>query len=112
MRELQAAGVAAGAARLPVELLIDPQLHARKFIQDVDRAFIGKHPQPSLPFREGDEPFAIRFAPPTLGEYNEEILGGMLGLSKAELERLRDEDIIGTEMLMEEQLTRRKQAAE
>ena len=60
-----------------------------------------------------NEPFAIRFAPPTLGEYNEEILGGMLGLSKAELERLRDEDIIGTEMLMEEQLVKRgKQAAE
>ncbi len=72
-----------------------------------------RHPQPSLPFREGEQPFAIRFAPPTLGEYNEEILGGMLGLSKAELERLRDEDIIGTEMLMEEQLVKRgKQAAE
>ena len=112
MRELQTAGISAGVARLPVEMLKDPQLHARGFIQDVDRAFIGKHPQPSLPFREGDEPFAIRFAPPTLGEYNEEILGGMLGLSKAELERLANEDIIGTEMLMEEQLTRRKQAAE
>jgi crotonobetainyl-CoA:carnitine CoA-transferase CaiB-like acyl-CoA transferase len=113
MRELQAAGIAAGAARLPVELLKDAQLHARGFIQDVDRVFIGKHPQPSLPFREGDEPFAIRFAPPTLGQYNEEILGGMLGLSKAELERLANEDIIGTEMLMEEQLARRgKQAAE
>jgi hypothetical protein len=37
----------------------------------------------------------------------------MLGLSKAELQRLADEDIIGTEMLMEEQLARRgKQAAE
>jgi crotonobetainyl-CoA:carnitine CoA-transferase CaiB-like acyl-CoA transferase len=113
MRELQAAGVAAGAARLPVELLKDAQLHARGFIQNVDRAFIGTHPQPSLPFREGDKPFAIRFAPPTLGEHNEEILGGVLGLSKAELERLANEDIIGTEMLMEEQLMKRsKQAAE
>ena len=48
MRELQAAGIAAGAARLPVELLKDAQLHARGFIQDVDRAFIGKHPQPGF----------------------------------------------------------------
>jgi crotonobetainyl-CoA:carnitine CoA-transferase CaiB-like acyl-CoA transferase len=93
--------------------LKDAQLHARGFIQQVDRAFIGKHPQPSLPFREGETPVAIRFAPPTLGQYNEEILGGMLGLSKAELERLASEDVIGTEMLIEEQLTRRsKQAAE
>src|SRR5205085_2009253 len=88
MRELQAAGVAAGVARLPIEMLKDPQLHATGFIQQVDRAFIGRHPQPSMPFREGDAPFAIRFAPPTLGEYNEEILSGMLGLSRAELERL------------------------
>src|SRR5436190_4148928 len=67
MSALQAAGVAAGVARLPIELLRDPQLHARGFIQEVDRAFIGKHPQPSIPFREGAEPFPIRTAPPTLG---------------------------------------------
>ena len=52
MSALQAAGVASGVARLPIELLKDPQLHARGFIQEVDRAFIGKHPQPSMPFRE------------------------------------------------------------
>ena len=53
MGELQAAGVASGVARLPIELLQDPQLHARGFIQEVDRAFIGRHPQPSMPSREG-----------------------------------------------------------
>jgi crotonobetainyl-CoA:carnitine CoA-transferase CaiB-like acyl-CoA transferase len=111
MRELQAAGVAAGVARLPIEVLKDPQLHARGFIQEVDRAFIGRHPQPSLPFREGDTPFPIRFPPPTLGEYNEEILGGLLGLSRSDLERLAREDIIGTEMLMEEQLAKRPRQA-
>ena len=59
--------------------LKDPQLHARGFIQEVDRAFIGKHPQPSLPFRETEKPFPIRSAPPTLGEHNREILGGCWG---------------------------------
>ena len=57
MNQLQLAGVAAGVARLPIELLRDPQLHARGFIQEVDRAFIGKHPQPSMPFRETETPF-------------------------------------------------------
>ena len=56
MSVLQAAGIASGVARLPIELLKDPQLHARGFIQEVDRAFIGKHPQPSMPFREGAKP--------------------------------------------------------
>jgi crotonobetainyl-CoA:carnitine CoA-transferase CaiB-like acyl-CoA transferase len=106
-----AAGVASGVARLPIELLNDPQLHARDFIQQVDRAFIGVHPQPSMPFRETDKPFAIRTAPPTLGEHNREILGGLLGLSDAEIDQLTREGIIGTEMLMEEQLVKTKKRA-
>jgi crotonobetainyl-CoA:carnitine CoA-transferase CaiB-like acyl-CoA transferase len=111
MNELQLAGVAAGVARLPIELLRDPQLHARGFIQEVDRAFIGKHPQPSMPFRETEAPFPIRSMPPTLGEHNREVLGGMLGLSDAELEQLTGDGIIGTEMLMEEQLVQAKKRA-
>jgi crotonobetainyl-CoA:carnitine CoA-transferase CaiB-like acyl-CoA transferase len=111
MTELQAGGIAAGVARLPIELLQDPQLHARGFIQEIDRAFIGKHPQPSMPFRETEKPFAIRSAPPTLGEHNKEILGGLLGLSDTEIEQLAREGIIGTEMLMEEQLVKEKKRA-
>jgi crotonobetainyl-CoA:carnitine CoA-transferase CaiB-like acyl-CoA transferase len=111
MNALQAAGIAAGVARLPIELLRDPQLHARGFIQEVDRAFIGKHPQPSMPFREGANPFPIRKPPPTLGQHNREILVGLLGLSDAEIEQLTRDGIIGTEMLMEEQLVKEKKRA-
>jgi crotonobetainyl-CoA:carnitine CoA-transferase CaiB-like acyl-CoA transferase len=64
-----------------------------------------------MPFRETDKPFAIRTAPPTLGEHNYEILGGLLGLSEAELDQLTREGIIGTEMLMEEQLVKTKKRA-
>ena len=111
MNALQAAGIASGVARLPIELLKDPQLHSRGFIQEIDRAFIGRHPQPSMPFRENDRPFAIRSAPPTLGEHNREILAGMLGLSDAEIGQLARDGIIGTEMLMEDQLAAEKKRA-
>jgi crotonobetainyl-CoA:carnitine CoA-transferase CaiB-like acyl-CoA transferase len=111
MNALQAAGVASGVARLPIDLLKDPQLHARGFIQEIDRAFIGRHPQPSMPFRETDKPFAIRSPPPTLGEHNREILAGILGLSSAEIDQLARDGIIGTEMLMEEQLVKEKKQA-
>jgi len=111
MRELQAAGVAAGVARLPIDLLQDPHLHATGFIQEIDRAFIGRHPQPSMPFRETDKPFAIRSAPPTLGQHNHEILAGVLGLSGAEIDQLARDGIIGTEMLMDEQLIEEKKRA-
>jgi crotonobetainyl-CoA:carnitine CoA-transferase CaiB-like acyl-CoA transferase len=111
MNALQAAGVASGVARLPIDLLKDPHLQARGFIQEIDRAFIGRHPQPSLPFRETEKPFAIRSAPPTLGEHNQEILGGILGLSSTEIDQLTRDGIIGTEMLMEEQLVKEKKRA-
>jgi crotonobetainyl-CoA:carnitine CoA-transferase CaiB-like acyl-CoA transferase len=111
MNVLQAAGIASGVARLPIELLNDPQLHARGFIQEVDRAFIGRHPQPSMPIREGEKPFAIRSPPPTLGEHNREVLAGILGLSDAEIDRLASDGVIGTEMLMEEQLVKEKKQA-
>jgi len=111
MKALQGAGIASGVARLPIDLLQDPHLHARGFIQNVDRAFIGRHPQPSMPFRETAEPYAIRSAPPTLGEHNREILGGLLGLSSAEIDQLARDGVIGTEMLMEEQLVKEKKRA-
>ena len=40
-----------------------------------------------------------------------EILGGLLGLSDAEIDQLARDGIIGTEMLMEEQLVKEKKRA-
>ena len=65
----------------------------------------------AMPFRETDRPFSIRNAPPTLGEHNREILGGLLGLSDEQIDELARDGIIGTEMLMEEQLVKEKKRA-
>jgi len=96
---------------LPIDLLTDSQLQARGFIQEIDRAFIGRHPQPSMPFREAAGPYPIRSAPPTLGEHNNEVLAGILGLSAAEIGQLGCDGIIGTEMLMEQQLVKAQKRA-
>lgn len=104
MNRLQAAGVAAGVLRSPIEMLQDPQLLARGFIQEVDRAFIGRHPEPSMPIRAGRNAFPIRFAAPTLGQANREVLQGVLGLSDTEIAALERDGIIGNEVpLIEEQ---------
>ncbi|WP_128932082.1 CaiB/BaiF CoA-transferase family protein [Bradyrhizobium zhanjiangense] len=108
MAELQAANVAAGVARLPIDLLKDRHLRSRAFMQEVERAFVGLHPQPSMPIREGEGPYPIRSAAPTLGEHNKEILSGLLGLSDAEIAQLTSEGIIGTKMLSEDELARTK----
>ncbi|MGL3104472.1 CoA transferase [Bradyrhizobium sp. BR 1432] len=109
MFELQDARVAAGVARLPIDLLEDRHLSSRGFLQAVERDFIGLHPQPSMPIREGKEPYAIRAAAPTLGQHNAEILSGLLGLSDDEVVQLQREGIIGTAMLSEEELARTRQ---
>ncbi|MCK1682822.1 CoA transferase [Bradyrhizobium sp. 147] len=105
MSELQAVKVAAGVARFPIDLLNDRQLKSRDFLQQIERAFIGVHSQPSMPIREDARPFAIRTPAPTLGQHNREVLSRILGLSDADIDQLQKENIIGTTMLSEGGLT-------
>lgn len=106
MSELQAARIAAGVARLPIDLLSDQHLRSRGYLQQIERAFIGSHPQPSMPIWEGEEPYAIRSAAPTLGQHNREVLSGLLGLSDPEIADLARRGIIGTIVLSEGELTK------
>jgi crotonobetainyl-CoA:carnitine CoA-transferase CaiB-like acyl-CoA transferase len=96
MRVLQAHGVAAGVVRTPLALVDDPHLVARGFWCRMERPFIGTHWQSSSVFREGPDAYRVRRAAPTLGQDNGAILGGRLGLSQADLDRLAAADVIGT----------------
>ncbi len=97
MVTLQAAKIPAGVARLPMDLPGDPHLMKVGHWQPVDRPFMGPHLLPSVAYREGDAelPYAIERLAPTLGQHNEEVLGGVLGLSDREIANLRDAGIIG-----------------
>jgi crotonobetainyl-CoA:carnitine CoA-transferase CaiB-like acyl-CoA transferase len=112
MHLLQQAGVAAAALRSPIEMLEDQQLVARGFVQHVEREYIGRHPEPSLPFRGDDGVIPIRFAAPTLGQFNAEVLMGDLGLSQAEYSELERSGIIGTEVPLIEETAARQVAAQ
>ncbi len=101
MFELQSVRVASGVARHPIDLLQDPHLRSRAFLQQVERPFIGAHLQPSMPIREGVGPYTIRAAAPTLGQHNSEILTGLLKLSDSDVAELAREGIIGTTVLCE-----------
>jgi crotonobetainyl-CoA:carnitine CoA-transferase CaiB-like acyl-CoA transferase len=96
MAALQAVGVAAGVVRTPMSLVDDPHLKARGFWHRVDRLFIGMHWQSSAAFREGPDAYPIRRVAPTLGQDNETILRGRLGLSGEDMLRLAEADVIGT----------------
>ena len=97
MVTLQAAGIAAGTARLPVDLAGDPHLIGIGHWQAVTRPFMGPHLLPSVAYREGDAamPYAITRLAPTLGQHNAEVLKELLGLSDDDVGALRSEGIIG-----------------
>jgi crotonobetainyl-CoA:carnitine CoA-transferase CaiB-like acyl-CoA transferase len=96
MATLQSRGIAAGVVRHPFELDRDPHLVARGFWHRKDRPFIGMHWHSSSAFREGPDAYPIRRVAPTLGQDNEAILCGRLGLSRDALDRLAATDVIGT----------------
>lgn len=97
MVTLQAAGIPAGVARLPVDLASDPHLMKVGHWQAVDRPFMGPHLLPSVAYREGDSllPYGIEHLAPTLGEHNEDILSRLLKLGDQEIAQLREDGVIG-----------------
>lgn len=96
MSELQARGVRAGCVASGLELATDPHLASRGFWKLMEREHAGVLPHPAAPYRVGEKPFDIDRPAPTLGQHNRELLGGLLGLSDAELDDLEREGIIGT----------------
>jgi crotonobetainyl-CoA:carnitine CoA-transferase CaiB-like acyl-CoA transferase len=98
MVTLQAAGVAAGIARLPGDLAADPHLVTVGHWQSVDRPFVGPHLEPSVAYREDFAalPYAIRSTAPTLGQHNAEVLSELLGLGTEEIAALERSGVIGT----------------
>lgn len=87
-----------GGGRGTGDLPGEPQLQARGFWQHMERAPVGMHRQPSAPFRENGEPYTVTRPAPTPGQYNTDVLQGVLGLSEAALEKLAAAacDVIGT----------------
>jgi crotonobetainyl-CoA:carnitine CoA-transferase CaiB-like acyl-CoA transferase len=81
---------------LTAERMYDiPQLDARGYYQEVEHPVTGPHRYPGWPFTMTPGPSRHhRFAPPTLGQHNEEILSN-LGLTNDELEDLRAQRVIG-----------------
>ena len=95
-----------GARHVPAEQVLTaeqmydlPQLDARGYYQEVVHPLTGPHRYPGWPFTITPGPANHhRFAPPTLGQHNEEILRG-LGLTDDELDDLRARHVIGESAL-------------
>jgi crotonobetainyl-CoA:carnitine CoA-transferase CaiB-like acyl-CoA transferase len=71
------------------ELMRDPQHEARGFFQQIDHPIASRLTYPGAPFKMSETPPAIRRAP-LLGEHNEEVYIGMLGLSEENVIDLKE----------------------
>jgi len=92
-------GVPGAEVVKPEQMYGLPGLDARGFYQDFDRPVTGRHRYPGWPFRITPGPARHhRFAAPTLGQHNDEILSG-LGLSGDELAALRRDRVIGDRVM-------------
>jgi len=88
---LQQRAANAGAIRSPDEVMQDPHLEDRGFWTSVEYPEINKtfrHPGPAAIFN--GSPWKISRRAPLIGEHNEEILCGELGISKAALTGLEE----------------------
>jgi crotonobetainyl-CoA:carnitine CoA-transferase CaiB-like acyl-CoA transferase len=94
--ELADAGVPAAPVVLPPDVVDNVQLRARSFFETVDHPHTGPTEYAGLPFARlhGVDRWCRRPAP-ALGQHNDEVLGGELGLTAEELDRLRESQVIG-----------------
>lgn len=97
---LQAAGVPAAPIYPAQDLLADPQLVGSGFWRRAERRFIGSHIAPLAPYRiDGCAP-PLQSPAPTLGEHNEAVLVGELGLSVTDFTSLETSGVIGTRAVL------------
>jgi benzylsuccinate CoA-transferase BbsF subunit len=99
-RLLQAHGVCAGAVLTAADLVDDPHLKQREFLQTIERAG-GLRTYAGRPFRMPGLSMAIRHVA-ALGEHNEEVLREVAGLSREEISALAADGVISRRPRAEE----------
>jgi len=94
MNILQNVGVAAIPSFSAEEILSDPHVKARGKLTEVEHPVMGKKVVITPPWKMSETPAKIWKASPLLGENNEEIFGSLLGMSKEEIQKMVEEQII------------------
>ena len=91
--ELQAAGVAAGAAQLASELFADPQLRHREYISVAHHPEAGDTPYGRAAFTLSKTPAHANQHAPLYGQDIEHVLRDLLGMNAADIQSLFDEHV-------------------
>jgi glutaryl-CoA transferase len=92
--KLKAVGVPCGKINSVAEALDDPQAAARDMIATAEHPTIGALKMLGIPFKFSDTACSVRLPPPLLGQHNDEILGGELGLDEGAIAELRRDKVV------------------
>lgn len=94
LRILDSAGVPAGPIMSAADITDDPQFRARAMIQQLPVEVDGEEREVAFPGIVpllGDTSLPVRSVGPDLGEHNEEVLCGLLGWTREDIDRMREE---------------------
>ncbi len=94
MERLQRCGVAAVPSFHGTELFGDPHMQARRFHAEVTHPNLGRRITIAPPWHLSGTPASINRCSPLLGEHNEYVFGELLGMSKTEIDRFREEGVL------------------
>ena len=91
---LERAGVPAGPIYSVADQMQDPHFHARGLFEDVTLPDGEQVTVTTFAPQLSDTPGGTEWAGPPLGAHNDEVYGGLLSLSEAEIASLRERGII------------------
>ncbi|MEE9284511.1 MAG: CoA transferase [Dehalococcoidia bacterium] len=94
MEEAQAARIATTAISTPLDVLNDPHFQARGFFRRADHPEAGVLPYAGPSFSIDGGGWELRSTAPLLGQHNQEVYMGRLGLAPHEMSRLRAEGVV------------------
>jgi CoA:oxalate CoA-transferase len=92
--QLQAAASAAAPANTSRDVVESPQMEARGFFAEMEHPRAGTVKVPKAAYKLSRTPWRGERPAPLLGQHNEEVYCGRLGLDKKELVRLRESGVI------------------
>jgi CoA:oxalate CoA-transferase len=90
----KAGRVPCAPVRTAPEVMHDPHMHERGFLEDIEHPELGAITVQTSALRLHGVPNAPMRPSPTIGQHNADIYGGWLGLSEAEVAALKQEGVI------------------
>jgi len=80
--------------RTAPEVMNDPHMHSRGMLERITHPDIGESVVPTTPLRLHGADKVATIPSPSIGQHNDEVYGGWLGLSARELADLRQAGVI------------------